>query len=466
METIATPPVSGSGVPGSGVSETQPAATLTPVFRPAPFWQRIAASGTGLAIAIEGEALDILLVKVRPSKVEILAYQRFTGIKDRPAAEVGTEYLQFLRKNGAPHLAAWVLLPREELIVRTLSLPGVAPRDLESAIELQLESLHPYVDQGVRFGHVRIGGTPQVLVGVAREELVDRWITFCEEAGIKLAGFTFAADVLYRAIRTLRVAPTGFAAAIPCGTAVEIYGESAARPVYNALLYAEAAPALDHAISELRLTDADAIRELAELLPAPITVEQAEFAQQHPLLYATALTAAATLPAPAANLLPAELRKNNNWGMLLPTLVLLTLLGLLVAGMYGQRAWLERDYRDRLVREVQLLERQVALGQRMDEDGERFLTRLDLMKEYRLRTTADLEALLGLTRILPEDTWVVQLDLSRNEISIAGEASRAGDLIQLIDASPLFEKSEFAMPLQRVENREIFRLRIQREVAK
>jgi general secretion pathway protein L len=115
---------------------------------------------------------------------------------------------------------------------------------------------------------------------------------------------------------------------------------------------------------------------------------------------------------------------------------------------------------------VQLLERQVALGQRMDEDGERFLTRLDLLKAYRLRTTEDLEALLALTRLLPEDTWVVQFDLSRNEISIAGEARRAGDLIQLIDASPLFEKTEFAMPLQRVEDREIFRLRIQREVAK
>lgn len=461
METIATAPVSGGSAP-----ESQPNPASSAAFRPAPVWQRIAASGTGLAIAIDGDALDILLVKVRPAKVEILAYQRFTGIKERPAAELGVEYSQFLRKNGAPHLSAWVLLPREELIVRTLALPGVAPRDLESAIELQLESLHPYVDQEVRFGHVRIGNTPQVLVGVAREELVDRWITFCEEAGIKLAGFTFAADVLYRAIRALRLPPVGFAVSIPSGDAVEIYGESAARPVYNTLLYAEAEPALAHAVSELRLTEGEAVRDLAELLPAPATIEQAEFAQQHPLLYATALTAAATLPAPAANLLPAELRKSNNWGMLLPTLVLITLLGLLVAGMYGHKAWLERDYRDRLVREVQLLERQVALGQRMDEEGERFLTRLDLLKEYRLRTTTDLEALLALTRILPEDTWVVQMDLSRNEISIAGEASRAGDLIQLIDSSPLFEKSEFAMPLQRVENREIFRLRIHREVAK
>jgi general secretion pathway protein L len=115
--------------------------------------------------------------------------------------------------------------------------------------------------------------------------------------------------------------------------------------------------------------------------------------------------------------------------------------------------------------EVQLLERQVALGQRLDSEGERFLTRLDQLKEYRLRTTADLEALLALTRLLPEDAWITQFDLTRNEISLAGEAARAGDLIGIIDASPLFENTEFAMPLQRVENREIFRLRVKREAA-
>jgi general secretion pathway protein L len=133
--------------------------------------------------------------------------------------------------------------------------------------------------------------------------------------------------------------------------------------------------------------------------------------------------------------------------------------------MYAYKAWEERQYASRLMAEVQLLERQVALGQRLDSEGERFLTRLDQLKEYRLRTTADLEVLLALTRLLPEDAWITQFELNRNEISLAGEAARAGDLIGIIDASPLFENTEFAMPLQRVENREIFRLRVKREAA-
>ena len=461
METISTAPVS-----GNGARPDQPATAAAPAgLRSASLWKRIAASGTGVAIAVQEESIDILLLRVRPSSVTILGYQRFAGLKERGAAEIGAEYARFLRSNGVPQMPAWVLLPRNEMIVRSLSLPGVPAKDLDSAIALQLESLHPYVDQGVRYGYVRAGKSPQVIVGIAREELVDRWIAFFEEAGVKLAGFTFSADALYRAVRCLRMSDSGFVTALPSEDAVEIYGESASRPVYEALLYADAAPALARAASELRLDGPGAIREIAELLPAPATVEQAEFAAKHPLLYATALGAAAAFPTPAANLLPAELRKGGNWAMFLPTLILAGLLALLVAGMFGYKAWEERQYAARLTAEVQALERQVAAGQRLDREGERFLTRLDQLKEYRLRTTADLEALLALTRLLPDDAWVTQLDLSRTEISLAGEAARAGDLIGIIDASPLFEKTEFAMPLQRVENREIFRLRIQREAA-
>lgn len=425
----------------------------------------MAASGTGLAIAIGADSIDVLIVRVRPGGVKIVAYQRLSGLKERGASDAGAEYARFLRASGVPQIPAWVLLPRDEVIVRTLSLPGVPAKDLDSAIALQLESLHPYVDEAVRYGFKRIAKTPLVLIGIAREDVADRWIGFFEEAGIQLAGLTFSADALHRGIRCLRAPEPGFGLAIETGDAVEIYGESSSRPVYDALLYEEAPSAVNRAISELRLDEHGAIRDLGEMLPAPAPGEQAEFAARHPLLYAAALGAAATLPAPAANLLPAELRKGSNWAQFLPTLVLLALLALLLAGMYGYRAWENQRYAIRLTTEVQSLERQVARGQQLDGEGERFLARLDQLREYRQRTTSDLDALLALTRLLPEDTWITQLDMNRDEITLAGEAARAGDLIGVIDASPLFENTEFAMPLQRVENREIFRLRVKREAA-
>lgn len=463
METLSTAATPGTSESLEALSSAH--TNTHGAFRPASLLRRLAASGTGLAIAIDGDNLDILLLRVRPSQVSVVAYQRFVGVKERPAAELGSEYARFLRKNGVPHLAASVLLPREELIVRTLALPGVPQKDLEAAITLQLETLHPYLDDDVRFGFVRIGNTPQVMVGICRESVVDRWIAYFEDAGIKLAAFTFSADVLYRALRSLRVPPAGFVTAFPCANAVEIYGESPARPLYNAMLYAEAGPALEHARSELRLTE-EASSDLSDLLPAPATVEQAEFANAQPLLYATALSAAATFSAPGANLLPTDLRKGKNWVVILPTLIILGILAMLVAGMYTQRAWNEREYAQRLLSEIQLLERQVAQGQRMDDEGERFLARIEQLKEYKLRTGRDLAALLELTRLLPEDAWVTQLDLGQSDLTLAGEANQAGSLVKTIDGSPLFENSEFSMPLQRLENREIFRLRVKREAQK
>ena len=42
------------------------------------------------------------------------------------AAEWGAEYARFLKASGAERLSATVLLPRREVIVRQLALPGVA----------------------------------------------------------------------------------------------------------------------------------------------------------------------------------------------------------------------------------------------------------------------------------------------------------------------------------------------------
>ena len=58
----------------------------------------------------------------------------------------------FLKSLGTSHLSATVLLPRREVIVRQVSLPGVAHADIENAIRFQLDTLHPYGDDDVSSG--------------------------------------------------------------------------------------------------------------------------------------------------------------------------------------------------------------------------------------------------------------------------------------------------------------------------
>jgi Tfp pilus assembly protein PilN len=422
-------------------------------------------SGTGLAIAIEGNSLDLMLVQVRPSAVRVRAWKRFPGVLERPADSVGQELRQFLAEFGSAHLAAHVLLPREDVIVRTLHLPGVAEKDLQSAVDLQLESLHPYADQPVSFGVARIPGSPSVLVGLCRQEVTERWISFFTEAGIKLAAVRISADVYHRAVRVLRQPPSEFLSVMRAGDAIEIYGESPARPIYSVLLYGPSSLAVNRARSELRL--ADTVSENGEmsmdaLLPAPVTEDEARIAAEHLPLYATALGAATSFPQPAVNLLPPEMRKGSNWGMVLPTLLLAVLVGLLGSGLLVQRSYYERDYARRLQAEVTQLDRTVAAGRQMDEEGEQLLARMELLKRYRQRTARDLGALLELTRLLPDDSWLTQLDMTRGQVSLAGESKQANELLRVIDASAQFSGSTFSMPLQRNEDREAFRVRVNR----
>lgn len=58
--------------------------------------------------------------------------------------------------------------------------------------------------------------------------------------------------------------------------------------------------------------------------------------------------------------------------------------------------------------------------------------------------------LAELTRLLPDSAWVSDLSSKGDQLTITGFATSAADLIQPIDASPLFSAPEFAAPVVKV----------------
>src|SRR4029077_6604534 len=111
----------------------------------------------------------------------------------RPAAEWGAEYTAFLSTLGLQHVSATVILPRHEVIVRQLAMPGVSGKDLAGAVRFQLDSLHPYSEDDVVSSWTRLSDSSTVLVAIARGDVVQRYATLFAEAGIKVAGFTCSA---------------------------------------------------------------------------------------------------------------------------------------------------------------------------------------------------------------------------------------------------------------------------------
>ena len=432
-------------------------------------FRRWLAFGTGVAIEVRNEELHLTVVRVRPSQIGILGAATVTEYKTRPAGEWGGELLQFLRKLGFAHIAATILLPRQDVIVRQISLPGVSEADTEGAIALQIDGLHPFGEEDVYYSWGRLGKSHDVLIGIARREVVDRYITLLAEAGVKVKAFTFSAAVLYSVQRLAGSGPRGgFLAVRSNADETELYGESEARPVFSAVLPPEEERAIASALSELRLQQDAEVLRVENLLPRPSIFPQSydpdgpEYGV-NALGFATAIVSACPWLGIDANMLPEEQRRGSSRVRLIPTFVLGAILLLLVGALAAQSRYEDRRYLNLLQGEVRKLEPQSRKVDSMDKQIAAARSRTQLLDEFRRRTKLDIDALSEITKIIAPPGWVNGLELDRTTIQFGGEAEQAATLLKLLDNSQYFAQSQFTMPISKQGVGEAFRVKAARE---
>lgn len=428
--------------------------------------RKLLAFGTGVAVEIRGRDLEIAVARVRPSAIQVTGRISLHGFRERPAAEWGAEYTAFLKSRGVSHLGATVLLPRQDVIVRQISFPGVSGQDLEAAIALQLDTLHPYGEDDVQYGWTPLG-KGSVLLGIMRRSALEQYAALFDEAGIAVASFTFSAAAIHAAIRLLGApARSGFVAVNGMGNGpVEIYGESPDRPLFSAEFDLPLERVVELAVAELRLDPASEPVPLDRVLPAPKVNPVENDLSRDALPYAAALAGACPWLAPAANLLPAERRASRSRAMFVPTVVLAALLLLLAGALMAYSKIEQRQYLRKLQAEVAHLEPQANRAQALDRRIDSVRARSRLLDDFRERSKADLDALHELTRLLPAPVWTSQVELNRESATINGEAEQAAPLLGVIDGSPLFHNSEFSM-IARSQTGELFRIRAMRGARK
>ena len=402
--------------------------------------------GSGVGIVIGATDLEVVVARVRPTGVRVLGRLVIEGFAGLPAAEWGGEYSRFLKSAGAGHLSATVLLPRRVAIVRQLALPGVAARDTESAIRLQIDMLHPYGDDDVVWGWSPLpsGG---VLLGIARRAAIEHYMELFTAAGVAVSTFTFSAAAVHAAVRLNGHRDgEGFVGLgrTPAG-AVEVYGESPARPVFSAEFEMPPERAAALALAELRLPPETQPMTLEELLPRPSVNPVENDLSRNALPYATALAGACPWLSPVANVLPVEHRRSSSRAMLAPTIVLATLAVLLAAGMWGYARYAEHQYLQSLRAEIARVQPQAQRAVALDHAIDRTRARTRLLDQFRARTRTDLDALNELTRLVEPPSWSNGLEITRGGVRINGEAPQAAPLLKILDSSPLFQDSGMDM---------------------
>jgi Tfp pilus assembly protein PilN len=429
--------------------------------------------GTGIGVEIAGEDLRIVAAKVRPGGIKVLDTLVIERIAERQAVDWGAEYSAFLRKLGSSHLAATVILPRQEVILRQLALPGVKDEDLASAIGYQIDSLHPYPEDEVICDWARAGRSHYVVCGIARREIVEKYSNLFAEAGIQVKSFAPLAAAFYTALRVYEEKPPQDFLALQYrngGAELEAYGESVANAAFSNLFdvpsEAMANRTVSLALAELRLPAETEPLSFERALPPPSEISADIPLETFAISYAAALQSAVGRNGLDINLLPAGKRKKDSKLVYVPTAILGTILaGLLLAIIFYDKIE-EKRYMGSIQEEIVAVRPDAIKSDELEKTATNARSRIDLLDKYRKRAPQDLDVLNELTRILAPPVWVTSLDLNRSNVFVAGEADTATPLLKAIDQSPLFVNSDFTMPLGRNGNGELFRLRTDREPSK
>ena len=408
--------------------------------------------GTGLGVAAGERDLEVAIARSRPSASKLLAAATIRDFRTRPAAEWGTEFAAFLAAAGERDLAATLLLPRNEVIVRTVALPGVAANDIAAAVELQVETLHPWGDdEQVAFAWLPVG-IGNALVGVVRKSILDAYETLFSEAGIPIAGISFSASAIHAALRVRDAGPTSLLAFDAADGGVEIYGESASRPAYSAGFRLPPERALAIARSELRLEPGFPAVTWPESLGLTGSANSAA--------WAAALAASAPLTAKYANLLPKDRRASSARRQYVVPGILAVLLVLALAVVFAvMPAFERRDYLTALTAETKRLEPRAARAQALEKNAATARGRISALDNFRRRPQADLEILAELTKLLAAPVWTNSVEIYPDSVVVAGEAEQAAPLLKILDSSPLFQNSEFSLSVTRNGQLEQFRIK-------
>ena len=403
--------------------------------------------------------------------------------------EAPAKVAAFLDRHHLSEARVIACLPREAVLVRFLSLPEEAEPQLAKVVDYQLGSLHPYKDDQVYWDCAVVERDPKrklisVMVVLAEKSRVNQYKQALLGLGLRLSGLTLGAAALACLVKPL-LPPL---ALIACGrgpgvellsfhqgnlcATQEIPFEPAAsaqerfeREWHRALA---ALPSSDPAaipwfVCGFVPPPFSAMLENASPLPAPklnLNKGPGRGDFEWPAL-AAAYAGLVRGGSPIVNLLPPEERWQPHTGARVPIYALGATASLLALAL-ASHAWIERAlYSRALDRALRRLEGPAQQIRGQNQETGSLQARAAVLENIRAGNWQKLRMLQQLTKLLPDGTWLQELNITEDRVEINGYSNRAADLVPPLENSPYFTQVEFTAPITRDnQNREVFRIRM------
>ena len=146
-----------------------------------------------------------------------------------------------------------------------------------------------------------------------------------------------------------------------------------------------------------------------------------------------------------------------------PTAVLATLVVIAAVMLSAYSSYEDKRYLAKLQVEIQRMQPKAQQAAKLDQRIVAVRNHAQALDNFRRRLKDDMNAINDLTNILAPPAWLNSLQLTRDAVSISGEADRAESLLKMLDSSKQFRRSEFMLPIARGANGEMFSIHSARE---
>jgi len=396
---------------------------------------------------------------------------------------------EFLKRNRLGEARVIACLPREGFLIRFLDLPLEAESQLARVIGYQVDALHPFQDTPICWESAVVARDVKarqirVMIAIAEQSVLDRQCQALKDLGLHVDSLTFEVAPLAGLVKSLL--PEMALVAVGRGSKVELLAFRQGSLVAARELSADEGGAPQrferelHALGSVLPPGASNtiptficgqipsafLEILGESQALPLPAVDSSAARQFdsdtmlPAL-AAAHAGVRRKPSPALNFLPSDARKRPRRWSEAPFYALGASAALLGLVLLAHGAIERAVYGVSLARETKRLSAQAEAARRHSELADRLTERAALLEGLRTGTWKKLEILRELTRLLPDGTWVQDLQVGQETVEFSGYSSRAAELIQPLENSPYFSHVEFASPITRgTDNKEVFRIRL------
>ena len=432
------------------------------------------------------EGLGLVVLAKRFGRLRVVDRLQVVGTPDegRPAIT------QFMEKHRIRDARINVCLPRRSLLVRFLDLPAETEPQVAKVVGFQIDTLHPFKDSEVYWdcavvSHNREKKLIKVLIVITEKSSLDQFHQELIALGLRTSSMTLAAACLVPILKTAIPEAAIVISGHPDG--VELLG------FHRGDLCAtrDVPTGSGEDVAERLERELHAVRAFLPV-PDPTAVKMFKW-NSLPNSFTKLFAEVPTLPAPKLGFeTPADGDLGKFWGALgasyadlkrravplinlLPAekrwhaerkapeiLYALASLAILLAFVAGAHRQIEGAlYARALDRQTRRWDSRAGGVRKEMKEEQDLMDKAGALEGARQLTWQKLQVLEELTKLMPDGTWLQEIDVDKDSVVVIGVSKHAADLVQPLENSPYFSQVEFTSPITRdAENRETLRLRM------